>query len=214
MDWLNNIKDFLGTPQGQVTVVVSLLVTIATIILNHAVPAFGKFIWHLPKNSKKWWHTYGWQFKVWNYWRRFSPKYAIIGHGKVVIEFVNNMYQLSLSITIRCQKSDNLNTMLWQCETMSMRIKPKGVKGRTTDFHLTYSQGTSQFSFVSSTSAEATYNLRVFNQIKPTLDKTALCDKIYLGTVHTQGMAKTLKAKSFIVDVDWSKINPPTNPVK
>ena len=214
MDWFNNIKDFLSTPQGQITVVVALLVTVATIILNHAVPAFGKFIWHLPKYIKQGWIKYGKRFREWNYWRRFGPKYAIINHGQVVIEALDNTYRISLSITLRCQKRDNLNTMLLLCENMCMTIVPKAFKGRTTNYRLTYSVGTPKVSFASSTPFEATYTLNVFSQIKPTLGATALCDKICLGTAHIQGTSRILKAKPFIVDVDWSKVCLPADPTK
>lgn len=153
---------------------------------------------------KKW-------YREWRYLRRFGPKYSIINISPVVVEAVYDSnwelsaYQISLEIKLKCQKMDDLRSMMLHCKDMHLTIVPLNIKGRTLSYPLTYSNGEPSWRFISSKPIDADYTLTVFSEVKPKLGDKVRCDNIHIGTVNINNIQRQLTAKPFTVSVEWSK---------
>ncbi len=220
MDLFGNLikaaGDYFGTTTGQIVLIVIVLTTIIGIILNYAVPAFGRFLWHIPQRLKR-----GCQmFREWYYWKRFHPDCTFINTQPAVISEVRSTspselnneprYRITLPMNLHIHSNDVLNALFLDCSqgNMSLRMRSK-IRGRSQYYRLYFSSTYTAYQITSSRDYISDFVLTCESYIKPKLEDIAHCYDVKIGIISFSEVRirHRLTGKPFEVEVDWSKVN-------
>lgn len=220
MDWLGGFiktfTDYFRTREGLSVLIAIILTAIITIVLEHAIPAFGRFLWTLlkaiwrsPQMLKKW-------FRDWRYWRRFGARYEAVSMGDLQIEKKtsgqSDLYVLTLPFTLKFENRDDLKQMLVECKDMQFGIDSEVVNGRRIPYLLNPVEGHMTFWLpASGKSGEKRYIASGYSDTKPRLIHMALCRMTRPGTISVGVVTRPIKVKPFSIKVDWSKIEKSTS---
>jgi hypothetical protein len=203
-DFAKAFADYFSTREGLTVLVAVMLTTIITIILEHAIPALGRFIrrflkliWKSPSMIRAW-------YRERNYWKHFGIKHSITG-GTLSIEKVGNRYSMSLPISLQYQNRDTFKDMWLYLDKMSIRLRSPKLN-RAEHYDLGYESGLKMINVKHNRVDHSDYVLSKDISYKPILGDSALCSHIYLGEVSLNNIKRRLEAKPFLVRVDWSKL--------
>ena len=209
------IMDWLSTPEGKIVLAIIILTGVITVILGHAIPAFGRFLRRLPRSIRRFLQMLKKRYENWRYLRKYGTACEFHEKGKLQIEKLSQAqgYNMTLEFSLKFTNRDNLNKLMIDCQEINVYIKSEKVEGQRTRYPLIYVYGSvGPIHWIDPTKSETIpYKTRWWNQFKPWLGSTCRCYINTVGNCRLNPASKRLIYKPFSVDVDWSKIETPAS---
>ncbi len=145
-------------------------------------------------------------FRNASYWYRFHPIYKLVPEGNIKVIEVSGKYtryKIALDILLSCWNQDDLEGLALNCENILVKLKSTENIGRKKAYNLSYHCGEPIWYILPSGKIEnKKYELVGWSDIFPKLGNVVLCKPINAGNVFLRGINKTLKVKSFKLDVE------------
>jgi type II secretory pathway component PulJ len=213
MNWLSGLlkiaRDYFSTPNGEIVLIVLILTAVVTVVLSHAIPAFGRFLRRLPKSSRRFSQMLRRRYQDWRYLRKYGTRCEFREKGKLQIEELpqSQGYNMTLEFSLEFTNRDNLNKLMIDRKDILVDINSEWVNGQKTHYPLTDVYLVPSVYWIKPTESETvSYKVRCYRETKPWLASTCLCYIKALGNCRLSPASKRLMHKPFAVDVDWSKI--------
>lgn len=212
MDLLSNLTkaftDYFSTSSGYISLMLIVVTAIITTIINHTLPAIGRFI----KKSRRVFPMLKRRLQSWWYWQRFKPKCSISPIGKVRVEAIIEQdkedvhYRIFFQFKLQCQNRDSLNRLNIDCNyssrNMYFELRAKNINVRTKPYFCSYKEGAIRWSVLPNEKDEQIYLVEGNDDVKPVLGKTVHCKAIYLTYARIGNSGRPIKVSPFNIEVE------------